>query len=328
MAKIFISYAREDSSIADELTKELQQRKHEVFLDRQSIRLGSHWQEDIKRHLKNAEVFLALVTNHSDKSYYFNIEVTSVISYVAYSNKDKFILPVVLDKAALNDNGLGGFQALFGNTKELSLVVRGIEDAISRFVGFRLAQEEISALRDQTVIADSSKYVEDTIKELRDRESVGRRLAARWHFVGYTTLLVSAMFVSFLWWVAGHAIALAPIETSKLLFDAVKAITMVALLISLSRYSFMLAKSYQLDALKNADRVHAISFGRFYMKVFASQVTPAEVKEVFQHWNTAGSSNLASLNVDKIDSRLVELVSKLADRFDFRPKSSQETPLK
>jgi len=70
MAKIFISYAREDSPIAQRLAGELLKNNHDVFLDQQSIRLGSHWHEDILHHLKDAGVFLALVTNNRIYRYF------------------------------------------------------------------------------------------------------------------------------------------------------------------------------------------------------------------------------------------------------------------
>jgi len=321
MAKIFISYAREDSSIAQSLTAELNQRKHEVFLDQQSIRIGSHWQEDIKRHLKDADVFLALVTDHSDKSYYFNIEVTSAISYVAHSNRDKLILPVVLNQASLNDGDLGAFQALFGRTDDFEFLVDEIENAISRFEGFRLAQEEIKALRGKVLEEKSADYIKETIEDLKAREKAGRYFASWWHFAGYAALIVSAIVVFTLWWIAERSFAQAAPETNRLLFDAVKGVTIVALLLGLSRYSFLLAKTHQLEALKNADRLHAISFGKFYMRVFSNQITQAEIKEVFQHWNTAGSSDLSHLDVEKIDSRFVELFEKVTDKFEGKKKS-------
>lgn len=321
MAKIFISYAREDSSIAQRLTAELHQRKHDVFLDQQSIRVGAHWQEDIKRHLKDADVFLALVTDHSDKSYYFNIEVTSAISYVAHSNRDKLILPVVLDQASLNDSDLGAFQALFGRTEDFEFLVGEIENAISRFEGFRIAQEEIKALQGKALEENSADYIKETIEDLRSREKIGRQLASRWHFAGYAALVVSVIFVFALWWLAERSFAQSSLETNRLLFDAVKGVTIVALLLGLARYSFLLAKTHQLEALKNADRLHAISFGKFYMRVFSTQITQAEIKEVFQHWNTAGSSDLSHLDVDKIDSRFVELFGKVADKFEGKTKS-------
>ncbi|EBZ4590156.1 toll/interleukin-1 receptor domain-containing protein [Salmonella enterica subsp. enterica] len=109
MTNVFISYAREDVLIARKLTEELSRYGYNIFLDQQSIRLGSHWQEDMLKKLKNADVFIALVTEHSDKSYYFNIEVAGAISYVTNSNRSKLVLPVVLDKEALNNSDLGVF---------------------------------------------------------------------------------------------------------------------------------------------------------------------------------------------------------------------------
>lgn len=321
MAKIFISYAREDSQIAQRLNSELHHRKHDVFLDQQSIRIGAHWQEDIKRHLKDADVFLALVTDHSDKSYYFNIEVTSAISYVAHSNRDKLILPVVLDQASLNDSDLGAFQALFGRTEDFDFLVGEIVNAISRFEGFRIAQEEIKDLQGKILEENSADYIKETIEDLTEREKTGRELASRWHLAGYATLVASVIFVFVLWWMAERTLAQAALETNRLLFDTVKGVTIVALLLGLARYAFLLAKAHQLEALKNADRLHAISFSKFYMRVFSTQLTPAEIKEVFQHWNTSGSSDLSHLDVEKIDSRFAELFSKVADKFDGKAKS-------
>lgn len=320
MAKIFISYAREDSSVAQRLTSELNQRKHDVFLDQQSIRIGSHWQEDIKRHLKDADVFLALVTEHSDKSYYFNIEVTSAISYISHSNRDKLILPVVLNQASLNSSDLGAFQALFGSAEDFEFLVDEIASAISRFEGFRIAQEEIKAFQESKLEENTEDYIKETIEDLKSREKIGRKFASRWYFAGYAALIISVVFVFALWWVGGYSFVHVAPDTNRLLFDVVKGITIVALLLVITRYSFLLAKTYQLEAQKNADRLHAISFGKFYMRVFSKQITQSEVKEVFQHWNTAGSSDLSHLDVDKIDSRLFELFEKVADKIAGKTK--------
>ncbi|HHA1824480.1 toll/interleukin-1 receptor domain-containing protein [Enterobacter hormaechei] len=321
MAKIFISYAREDSPIAQSLAGELLKNNHDVFLDQQSIRLGSHWQEDILHHLKDAGVFLALVTKNSDKSYYFNAEVTSAISYVAHSNRDKLILPVVLDQMSLDDSDLGSFQALFGRADDISYLADEIEDAISRFEGYRLAQEEIKALRGQTLKDESEDYISETIEDLKSREEIGRTYASRWHIAGYVALIISVIFVFVIWGLAERNFSQAVVQTNKLLFDAVKGVTIVALLLGLARYSFLMAKTHHAEALKNADRLHAISFGKFYMRVFSNQISQSEIKEVFQHWNTSGSSDLAHLDVDKIDSRFAEVFSKIADKLESKTKS-------
>ncbi|WP_217805061.1 hypothetical protein, partial [Salmonella enterica] len=73
------------------------------------------------------------------------------------------------------------------------------------------------------------------------------------------------IFVLTLWFLAERSFVQSPLDTTRLIFDAIKGVTVVALLLGLARYSFLMAKTHQLEALKNADRLHAISFGKFYM---------------------------------------------------------------
>ncbi|HBR3149707.1 TPA: hypothetical protein L9R60_005480, partial [Klebsiella pneumoniae] len=239
---------------------------------------------------------IALVTEHSDKSYYFNIEVTGAISYVANSNRDKLVLPVVLDKEALNDSDLGAFQALFARSDDMTNLVNEIVNAISRFEGARVAQEERKEIRAKVLKDESADYISETIEDLKAREKDGRQLSSRWHFAGYGALVASVIFVLILWFLAERSFVESPLDTTRLIFDAIKGVTVVALLLGLARYSFLMAKTHQLEALKNADRLHAISFGKFYMRVFSTQISQTELKEVFQHWNTSGASDLSHLD--------------------------------
>ncbi|ELX9021304.1 hypothetical protein C9E92_08090 [Salmonella enterica subsp. enterica serovar Wilhelmsburg] len=273
MTNVFISYARENVLIARKLTEELSRYGYNIFLDQQSIRLGSHWQEDMLKKLKNADVFIALVTEHSDKSYYFNIEVAGAISYVTNSNRSKLVLPVVLDKEALNNSDLGVFQALFARSNDMTNLVNKIVNAISRFEGARVAQEETKEIRAKVLKDESADYISETIEDLKAREKDGRQLSSRWHLAGYGALVASVIFVLTLWFLAERSFVQSPLDTTRLIFDAIKGVTVVALLLGLARYSFLMAKTHQLEALKNADRLHAISFGKFYMRVFSTQIS-------------------------------------------------------
>lgn len=320
MAKILISYAREDFSIVQRLIAEITKSNHDVYLDQQSIKLGDPFQQDIRNKLKNVDVFLALVTKNSDNSHIFNNEVSSAVSYLSHSNREKLILPVVLDKESISNSDLTAFQALFGRTDDFEKLVHEIENIIGRFEGVRLAQEEINASRGKVLEDESTDYINETIDDLKAREKTSRRLASRWHLAGYSALVLSVIFVFILWVSVDNSFTQPSLETNRIVFDAIKGVTIVALLLGLARYSFLLAKTHQLEALKNADRLHAISFGKFYMRVFSTQISQTEIKEVFQHWNTSGSSDLSHLDVEKIDSRLAEVLSKVFDKLDIKTK--------
>jgi len=62
------------------------------------------------------------------------------------------------------------------------------------------------------------------------------------------------------------------------------------------------------ESLKNADRIHAISFGKFFLQAFGDNVDAKEVKEVFQHWNISNSTSFSGLDADKFDERGSSLV--------------------
>lgn len=322
MPKIFISYPNEDRELASQLSKELVGKGHEIFLDQQSIRVGSHWHEDITRNIKEADVFLALVTDNSDKSYYFNIEVTGAISYVAHSNKNKLILPLVINNASLSDSDLGAFQAIFGTTDDFLDLVFQVDSAITQFEAARIAQDELKELKSQAIQKDSSQYVKDTLDDLNKREKSLKKTANVWYGSGFSCLILSVLAVLYLWFSASSSPDFGQ-QTQSLLFNLAKGITLVGLMLTLSRYSFLLGKGYMTEALKNADRIHAISFGKFYLQVYGGSITSEEMREVFQNWNTAGVTEFSSQKTDDIESKFLSAISKVTQEINKETKTKK-----
>ncbi|TOG07990.1 hypothetical protein CGJ08_23885 [Vibrio parahaemolyticus] len=119
MASIFLSYPSPDVEMAQSVANKLKERGHSVFLDQESIHPGSHWHKDISRSLKEAEVFIALVTPNSDESYYFNVEVAGAIAYLAAQNENKLILPIVIDRSEIPNKDLNIYQGIFGKSEYL-----------------------------------------------------------------------------------------------------------------------------------------------------------------------------------------------------------------
>jgi TIR domain len=67
VAMIFVSYSRHDQAVCDEVVRALEERGHRVWLDRKAIRGGDVWRADIEDGIKNADVFIILLSpNLSD----------------------------------------------------------------------------------------------------------------------------------------------------------------------------------------------------------------------------------------------------------------------
>jgi hypothetical protein len=63
--KIFLSYAREQRPLAEELAARLEREHHEVFYDRDDIRPGSAFDQTIESGIRAADLFIFLISPQS-----------------------------------------------------------------------------------------------------------------------------------------------------------------------------------------------------------------------------------------------------------------------
>jgi hypothetical protein len=61
-ASVFISYSRLDERVCDQIVRELKERGHAVWLDREAIHGGDVWRANIEKGIKKAEVFVILLS--------------------------------------------------------------------------------------------------------------------------------------------------------------------------------------------------------------------------------------------------------------------------
>ncbi len=64
--------------------------------------------------------------------------------------------------------------------------------------------------------------------------------------------------------------------------------------------------------MKNADRSHAISFGKFYLDAYGASAKWEELKEAFQYWNINNESSFSKIDTNQYDPKFVELVVELS----------------
>ena len=110
------------------------------------------------------------------------------------------------------------------------------------------------------------------------------------------------------------------LEVGGYVLISLKSLIIIGLLIALSKYAFNLGKSYTNEALKNADRIHALSFGEFYLKAFREKVSYDQIKEVFQHWNINNESFFSTLNSSDFDPKIFENVIELMKALSAKKK--------
>ena len=164
-------------------------------------------------------------------------------------------------------------------------------------------------IESERIEKSAASYVEESINQLEKRERNLKFQALIWHILGFLSLI------------SGISIGLYFLNSNSfdnnsngvLVYQVVKSLFIIGLLVACARYTFLLGKSYMNESLKNADRIHAISFGKFYLQVFGTNIKPEDLKEIFKDWNASKDSAFASLNSADFDPKYLEVLTKFVE---------------
>jgi hypothetical protein len=152
------------------------------------------------------------------------------------------------------------------------------------------------------------------------RESNLKRSAFFWYGAAFVSLLIG---LGFGMWRAYTSATVMDISWQSIAQLAVVSVVVIGLLGALSRFSFTLGKSFMVESLRNADRIHAISFGQFYLEAFGEHAEWSEIKEAFQHWNIDKGSSFMQQNVKDIDPEILKTAIEIAKTISEKQSQSK-----
>lgn len=97
--KVFISYAREDTTSAQKLFHDLEQMDMDVWFDQESLLGGENWKLSIQQAIKDSRFFIALLSKNSiNKKGYVQKEIKEALEVLdEYPASQIFFLPVRLE---------------------------------------------------------------------------------------------------------------------------------------------------------------------------------------------------------------------------------------
>ena len=163
--------------------------------------------------------------------------------------------------------------------------------------------------KQEQIERSAASFVEESILALTKREKTLKTQAILWYIIGFLSLITGV-------WVALTYINFNTIDTDsviKIIYQIFKSLFVIGLLVAASRYAFNLGKTYMNEALKNADRIHAISFGKFYLQVFGTNIKSEDLKDVFKDWNTSKESPFVNLDSNDFDHKILEAMLKFLE---------------
>lgn len=159
----------------------------------------------------------------------------------------------------------------------------------------------------------SKDYVADALDTLDRKETQFHTISKVWSCVGAGALIGG---VSLFAYVTFTSVLTLPSQMTWefLVFSLFKGLIAIALLAGLAKYSFLFSNSYMQEALKNADRRHAINFGKFYLESYGAAADWSQVKEAFEHWNIAGSNAFSRADESPPELSALERAVTLIER--------------
>jgi hypothetical protein len=159
----------------------------------------------------------------------------------------------------------------------------------------------------------SKDYVADALDTLDKKERQFHLISKIWSGIGAGALVAGISF--FIYVSLSSALSLpSQITWEFFAFTVFKGLVAVALLAGLAKYSFLFSSSYMQEALKNADRRHAINFGKFYLESYGAAAEWSQVKEAFEHWNITGANAFSRSDDSPPDISTLERAVALIER--------------
>lgn len=166
----------------------------------------------------------------------------------------------------------------------------------------------------------SKGYVTDALELLSNKESQFHTMSKIWSGIGAGSLVLGVVFFVIVTFKTS-AISSSDVTWQFLVFTLFKGLIAVGLLAGIAKYAYMFSSSYMQESLKNADRRHAINFGKFYLESYGAAANWAEVKEAFEHWNIEGTNAFSRHESKAEESNALE---KAIDVIEKAEKSFSE----
>lgn len=150
------------------------------------------------------------------------------------------------------------------------------------------------------------------MRALDERETHYREKAFHWCIHGAIVLSMAIIFslaFSLYGYFYGESIVL--LSWQALLFVSFKGLVVLGVLGLWARHAFAVSNAYMHEAIKRADRAHAINFGKLYLEIYGKSVDRRELIDIFENWNIATESAFSKIRNDGFDPKVLDKIESM-----------------
>ena len=306
--KIYVSHCRQDKQFADTLINTIRETNEEwevtSYWDKEQI--GVDFKELYSKGIRDADAFIAIISYHYNESKYALMELNWALAY-SYENQYPHIMPIMIDDAEvpydLTQILYLKYSMNASKSEHLAFTAK-IADALMSLSSAK--KEKRAVALSETIAIDGTQFIEETIGRLKIQIRFNRIMGFIGYMLCFISLLLAIVFsVSKAQFITGQSFNVG--DSIRL---GISSLFLISLLIAFARFSFVIGKSFMVESIRNLDRLHAIDFGKLYLKF--SKVIGFEwneLKETLkQNWNIDTGSAFISQNSNEIEPSIFNAV--------------------
>ncbi len=321
---VFISYSHRDNDFAHMLSTALESDGYDVFIDNK-IPIGNNIYKDIGKGIARADAVIVVISKNSINSSFVANETVSMLSFLD-KGRMPLVIPVVIGKDTplpMDLNGLNYIVIPYEDEKAKENEFSGIKHTLDKSAVKNAVEkirlilaahyekiqqnEKERKISEEKVKTGLSKYIDGVFVLLKENEKKNKRFAF-WLYLISIISLIATIAVAVLFMTGNDQYD----NITILLVHGLSSLFMVIILISLSKLMFTLAKSFMVESIRCSDRIHAISFGKFFLDAYGTEASREEVIKAFSSWNIDnGSTTFRTQSGEDYDPKIAEIIKIL-----------------
>ncbi len=261
--KIFLSYSHCDKELAIKFKDYLADKGFDILWDENLLIIGQDFNQKLKKALAKADIFLPIISDEYQSSRFTQSELQTAIGYCTIDD-NPIIFPYITYGSKIPID-IANRLCIIGTENidaDLGKILHELNKARGSILSLQNKQEE------QTLVLHHSldDFLTDVFAKLEKKEKSNR-------FLAYACYILSIVFLMVIVPIAYKINATNLNEQNMVhtILYIVKSIASLSVLAALSRLTFILGKSFMVESIRNGDRTHAISFGRFYIQAYGHE---------------------------------------------------------
>lgn len=168
-------------------------------------------------------------------------------------------------------------------------------------------EEEKEQLR-ESIESEGYKYLDNIIAELRDKEKKNKYKSYGCYIFSFLFLL--GIMCYSLYRVSHFSNEIFADNIKMQIIICIYFTILLGITLAISRFLFLMGKSFMVESIRNSDRAHAIGLGKLYLQLYRDNFEWKELKDVLQNWNIdSGSAFITLDSKDIVPVKLNDIVS-------------------